>query len=61
MSSDELKENIFYSIETHYIKGRFQYAGQVDFQSVKKYLFQCFATDIYLTEDELVTCVGVDK
>ena len=61
MSSDELKENIWYSIETSYIKGRFQYAGQVDFQSVKKYLFQCFATDLYLTEDELVACVGVDK
>jgi hypothetical protein len=60
MSSDELKENTFYSINTQYTKGRFQYAGEVDFQGVKKYLFQCFAIDMYLTEDELV-CVGVDK
>tara|TARA_R110002020_G_C15765117_1_gene727523 strand:+ start:5 stop:190 length:186 start_codon:yes stop_codon:yes gene_type:complete len=61
MSSNELKENTFYSVKTQYIKGRFQYAGQVDFQGVKKYLFQCFATDLYLTEDELATYVGVDK
>ena len=46
MSSNELKENTFYSVKTQYIKGRFQYAGQVDFQGVKKYLFQCFATDL---------------
>jgi len=36
MSSDELKENTFYSINTQYTKGRFQYAGEVDFQGVKR-------------------------
>jgi len=61
VNQNELKQSTFYSVNTNYVKGRFEYAGEVDFQGVKKYLFQCFATDLYLTEDELVTYVGVDE
>jgi hypothetical protein len=63
MSSKELKQGTWYHIDRPpHIKGRFQYAGEVDFlQGVKKYLFQCFAIDLHLTEDELITCVGLEK
>ena len=61
MSSDELKEKTFYHVETPFIKGRFEYLGTVDHNGNRKYLFQHFGVDVYLSEDEIMWYVNGDK
>ena len=57
MRPDELKESTSYSIEYLRIKGRFEYAGTVDFEDGVRYLFQCFIIDLYFTEEQLAAYV----
>ena len=60
MSSDELKEKTFYLVQTPFIKGKFQYIGEVNLGN-RKYLFQHLAIDMYLTEDEIMWYVNEDR
>jgi hypothetical protein len=60
MSCNELKEGTFYLVSTPSVKGRFQYAGLVRGR-FRKHLFQHFAIDLYLTEDEIMWYVEKDK
>ncbi len=56
MISDELKEKTFYLVDNPFIKGKFQYIGRASWDG-KKYLFQHFAIDMYLTEDDIMLYV----
>ena len=56
MISDELKEKKFYLVDSPFIKGKFQYICRADWDD-KKYLFQHFAIDMYLTEDDIMLYV----
>jgi len=38
MSSEELKEKTFYLVQTPFIKGRFQYIGEVNLGGCNRYL-----------------------
>lgn len=57
MSSDELKENMFYTVKAPFAKGVFQYLGEREFskdsEGRRKHIFQHSKIDIFLTEDEI--------
>jgi predicted phosphodiesterase len=49
-----LKKNSFYNLDFIYIKGNFEFMGEVDIKNTKYYQFECDNYNVYLTHGQLL-------